>query len=54
MIMKLFLGGLFGLILGMLTGWFAFESVGSGIGIGIAMAIGVNGVLFILANNNNR
>lgn len=54
MVMKLISGGLFGLTLGMLTGWFAFDNIGSGIGIGIAMAIGVGGVIFALSNEKNR
>ncbi len=54
MIMKLFWGGSVGIIFGMLTGWFAFDSIISGIGIGIAMAIGVCGVFVALASENNR
>lgn len=45
MIGKMVVGGLFGIAIGIVAGWFAFDSIGSGVAVGFIIAIGICGVL---------
>lgn len=45
MIAKIIYGGIFGALIGAVTGWFVFESLASMIGIGSAMAASICGAL---------
>jgi hypothetical protein len=41
-----------GLFIGIITGWLAFDNIGSGMGIGVAMGCSICGVVFALETEN--